>query len=318
MPEVAARPVIGIPRSLLYHRYGVLWTEFFSALGCRVVVSPPTDRAILSRGLHLAVDESCLPAKIHLGHVDVLKDRADYVLVPRISSIRRHEENCVKLKALYDVTAQTLTEVPLLEYTVDWREGRAERAELLRLGRRFEPRTPKVLWAYERARFLQRLHDAREGRRADRALREPDRRPKVLVVGHSYNTADEFIGRPVTRHLDALGVRVLDAEDFGRRRTRRLGARSSPHLYWTYNKELLGAVERCRGLVDGVVFLVTFPCGPDSLVAELCQRRLKGTPFLPLVLDEHQAEAGLRTRLESFVDVIEARRAGPAAAGGAT
>jgi predicted nucleotide-binding protein (sugar kinase/HSP70/actin superfamily) len=60
--------------------------------------------------------------------------------------------------------------------------------------------------------------------------------------------------------------------------------------------------------VDGIVFVVTFPCGPDSLMAELCQRRTLGVPIVTLVLDELQGEAGLRTRLESFVDIIRAKR----------
>jgi predicted nucleotide-binding protein (sugar kinase/HSP70/actin superfamily) len=56
------------------------------------------------------------------------------------------------------------------------------------------------------------------------------------------------------------------------------------------------------------VFIVTFPCGPDSLVAELCQRRIEGIPIVTLVIDELDAESGLRTRLESFVDIIDAKR----------
>jgi predicted nucleotide-binding protein (sugar kinase/HSP70/actin superfamily) len=43
-------------------------------------------------------------------------------------------------------------------------------------------------------------------------------------------------------------------------------------------------------------------------MAELCQRRIEGVPIVTLVLDELQGEAGLRTRLESFVDIIRAKR----------
>mgnify|MGYP002573515071 FL=1 len=34
---------IGMPRALLHYRYGTLWTTFFEALGCDVVLSAPTD-----------------------------------------------------------------------------------------------------------------------------------------------------------------------------------------------------------------------------------------------------------------------------------
>jgi predicted nucleotide-binding protein (sugar kinase/HSP70/actin superfamily) len=72
---------VGLPRALLYHKYGELWTSFFDDLGVDTVVSPPSNKAILDRGARLAVDETCLPMKIFLGHVDALTSKADYVLV---------------------------------------------------------------------------------------------------------------------------------------------------------------------------------------------------------------------------------------------
>ena len=38
--------VVGIPRALLFYRFGVLWTTFFESIGRTVVVSDPTDKAI--------------------------------------------------------------------------------------------------------------------------------------------------------------------------------------------------------------------------------------------------------------------------------
>lgn len=47
---------------------------------------------------------------------------------------------------------------------------------------------------------------------------------------------------------------------------------------------------------------------PDSLVNELCLRKIKDIPMLNIVIDEHQGEAGLQTRIESFIDVIKAKK----------
>ncbi|MBN1503961.1 MAG: hypothetical protein JW952_02740, partial [Candidatus Eisenbacteria bacterium] len=60
---------IGIPRALLYHRYHLLWEAFFTALGERVVVSPPTNRGILDLGLQHSLTDICLPVKLACGHV---------------------------------------------------------------------------------------------------------------------------------------------------------------------------------------------------------------------------------------------------------
>ena len=63
--------------------------------------------------------------------------------------------------------------------------------------------------------------------------------------------------------------------------------------------------------IDGIIHLISFGCGPDSLVGELVERRAqrgRGFPFLLLTLDEHSGEAGLTTRLEAFVDTLEWRQ----------
>ncbi len=297
---------VGIPRALLYHKYGDLWTAFFETLGVDTVVSPPTNRAILERGSRLAVDETCLPMKIFLGHVDSLMSQADYVLVPRVASLHRGETTCVKFLGAYDVARNSIPDARLIEYDVDVANGKRHATEIRRLGRGFERNPAKVGYAYMRARReANRLHSERALGNEQAAL-EPGL--KVLVVGHPYNIYDEMIGAPVVSILREQGAAVLAAELADASRAKTLSARLSRDVPWTFNKELLGAVEHYREYVDGIVFLVTFPCGPDSLMTELCVRRLEGMPTLVLVLDELQGEAGLRTRLESFVDLLRLRR----------
>ena len=63
-----------------------------------------------------------------------------------------------------------------------------------------------------------------------------------------------------------------------------------------------------KNAIDGVIFLSSFPCGPDSLVNELAIRKLDGVPSINIILDESTATSGLYTRLESFVDILKARK----------
>lgn len=69
---------------------------------------------------------------------------------------------------------------------------------------------------------------------------------------------------------------------------------------------------------DGVIHMKSFGCAPE-LSAEPALRRLsgdRGIPILNLSFDMHTSEAGLRTRLEAFADMIEMRRGGADGAGG--
>lgn len=296
---------VGLPRALLYHEYGDLWNSFFESLDIETITSPESNRAILARGVQLSVDETCLPVKIYLGHVDYLANRADKVLVPRVESLNKRESSCVKLWGAVDVVRNSVPDADVLHYDIDVKHGKREPAELYRLGRSLGRSPAQVALAYGNAR--------RESARIRRAHAQEQLAVahsdglKVLVVGHPYNVRDAMIGAPVVRILEQEGAKVLVAELVDRAEARAKSIELSRDVPWTFNKELLGAVEHFRTLVDGIVFLVTFPCGPDSLVTELCVRRLKDVPSIVLVLDELQGEAGLRTRMESFVDLLKVR-----------
>ena len=61
-------------------------------------------------------------------------------------------------------------------------------------------------------------------------------------------------------------------------------------------------------MVDGIIFLTTFPCGPDSLVNELMIRKIKELPVTNILIDELNVQTGIETRIESFIDIIKERR----------
>lgn len=79
--------------------------------------------------------------------------------------------------------------------------------------------------------------------------------------------------------------------------------------YWTYEDEVVGAAGHYlfSDAVDGVICIVSFGCGPDSVMMAMVQRAAKeqgAKPFLTVTIDEHTGEAGLVTRLEAFVDML--------------
>lgn len=90
---------IGIPRGLLAYRDGVLWKHFFEKLGFQCVVSPKSDREILERGTARAVDETCLPFKMYLGHVMWLLGKCDAIFIPRTGGYQKREKFCTRYEA---------------------------------------------------------------------------------------------------------------------------------------------------------------------------------------------------------------------------
>ncbi|MCL2796657.1 MAG: acyl-CoA dehydratase activase-related protein [Firmicutes bacterium] len=130
-------------------------------------------------------------------------------------------------------------------------------------------------------------------------------RPCVMLVGHAYNLHDAFIGEPVVKVLQSLGAAVVFADRLkSPKLTASITEELTPGLYWTFQRELVNAVGLYRSRADGLVLITAFPCGPDALAHELMLRRMSDTPVCSLLVDELQGEGGVRTRLESFMDII--------------
>ncbi len=168
----------------------------------------------------------------------------------------------------------------------------------------------------KRARMTpSRLHDAGEGG-ARRAAPRRDLRDEVTVavVGHPYLLGDRLLNKDLVHWLRGSGARVVAGTVFSDEELAREAA-SLPDLSWSYERELLAAASlfTAREEVDGIVYLTSFGCGPDSMAMEMFKREMLprgGKAFMEVVLDEHSAASGVRTRAEAFVDMLRYRKAG--------
>lgn len=292
---------IGIPRALLNHKFLPLWETFFQRLGLDTVVSPGTNRKILEDGIRHTVDESCLPMKVFSGHVIELRDKADYVFVPRMASVEKGNYVCCKFLALPDVVRNCIPDIPPI-ITVDVDLNRKSwRCSMYELGRNFT-RNPFLLErAYREAWSAQKSWDSA------RAAAQHENGLTIGLLAHSYNIYDRYANMDIIGKLEALRAAVLTPDMLPEETIRREGRDFSRELYWTYGREIVGAASYlAKGRADGIILLTSFGCGPDSLMSELIVRKLKNrVPIMSLIFDEETAEAGLLTRLESFVDMVK-------------
>ncbi|HBY20471.1 MAG: hypothetical protein A2Y24_05575 [Clostridiales bacterium GWE2_32_10] len=298
---------VGIPRGLLYYKHKVLWTNFIKELGADPIISPETNKEILNNGIKHSIDEGCLSSKIYMGHVDWLRNRVDYVFVPRVASYSKNDQTCVRLFALPDIVENTFYGIKLLKYNLDIQNGKTEKVEFLKLGLKLNKNIFTVISAYKKAKIRQLEYEKGQEARQIKLL-ENVGKLKILIASHSYNTYDKLIGFPVKHYLEKLNTEVIYADRVSKNNAIKASCKISKSLYWSHNQEILGAVELYKDKIDGIILLTTFPCGPDSLVNDLCIRKIKNIPIAYILIDELQGEAGMHTRLESFVDIISARK----------
>jgi len=296
---------IGIPKALLYYKYHYLWEEYFKILGCKIIYSEASNKDILKEGIKIAHDEMCLSLKIFLGHVKSLIGKCDYILIPRICSPKKGEKTCTNFYALYDIVKNTFPQIDILNYNIDYDHNINEKYAFIDMGIYLGFRYKTCANAYNSAKNFQEYKEKILINHQNEILN--NKKKKILLVGHPYNAHDDFIGKTITTFLKANNIDTIYADIYNKENIEQEANCISKSIYWTYNKELLGAITKYKEKVNGIVLLSTFPCGPDSLVNDLIIKKVKNIPLINIIIDEQNAEAGLITRLESFIDIINAK-----------
>jgi hypothetical protein len=173
------------------------------------------------------------------------------------------------------------------------------------------------------------------GERRDALLRRLEAIPveegctplRVGVVGDLYTMQESFFNMHMERELGRLGVHVGRCfwlgDSLGNlfqekvlRRGRNVQRARAAEPYLSHNiggfaQGTVGsAVLLSREGVDGLIHLAPFNCTPEVMAhnALLALQRECQVPILSLSFDEHTGRAGLLTRLEAFVDLLERRR----------
>lgn len=304
--EPGEEMIIGLPRALMFYRYEHLWKTFFTELGCDVLMSPDTNQSILAEGIVHSLGECCLPVKVFLGHVAYLAERCDHILVPRFQRLGKHEEFCVRFLGLPDIVRNTFQNVSLLSYDLQGDKLGNQWLGFLRMGKRLGKSPAQIRKAYRHAIQEQESQDCLH--EAEQRERFSSSAPRILLVSQPYIIHDAFIGASLVRMLREQGGVPIFADRCDRLACRNCATSISTDLYWTLNKELIGAIPLMKSRIDGVMLITAFPCGTDSLVNELVLRKVRHLPIVQIVLDEHQGEAGLQTRIECFMDILYERK----------
>jgi predicted nucleotide-binding protein (sugar kinase/HSP70/actin superfamily) len=315
---------VGYPRALLYYKYFPLWETFLTRLGVEVVPSGATNKSILTRGTVEAENELCLPVKVFYGHLLELSTEVDAIFVPRIVSVEKSAYTCPKFLGLPDMARSVDGELPpIIGPTIDRRLGwRAYLKTVLEFGRQFSDNPAKILAAYwaglralrdYRHRLGQGLvpTDAIEGREAPVVVKGD---LKIGIAGHPYNIYDEYISMNLINRIQRMGATVATSEMLPEDTIARACATLPKKLFWTYEREVVGTVFHWARTeaVDGIIYVLAFPCGPDSLIQSLMEHELRreglSVPMMSLVIDEHSGEAGFMTRIEAFLDMLSRRK----------
>jgi predicted nucleotide-binding protein (sugar kinase/HSP70/actin superfamily) len=286
---------IGIPRALFYFKYGLFWEKFFQYLGIDVLISPKTNKTLLEQGLKKVSSEICLPVKIICGHIEYLKDKVDAIFLPRFVELNHGLYTCPKMIGIVDIAQ-------------------------IQVGNTCKIIAPKIKNNFKFAHFLVGLKLTKNLVKTNYALKrafsylDNNKKnsidnlqiPNVLLLSHFYNLGDDFIGKDITNTFKNNGFSTITKEEMPAMILKSDDG-FAKNISWVYERELYNAFRYNLNRVNGVCNIISFGCGPDSLISEIMAKEANESkmPFLQLIIDEHTSKTGLVTRIEAFSEIVQ-------------
>jgi len=289
------RGTIGFNRSFLINTYFPLYSNFFAELGYAVILPPELSQ----EGIDQRNAPFCYPVELAHGFFHSLIEAIpapDYIFLPHFKAVP--DEN--------DAEARTGTK--LLTPLMDLSQGIAEaRKPLIDSALQMGLKRKDAEAAFEKA--LRKQMDCISemqaiGQRAIAELEADQEKFAVVIFSRPYNGYADEAHMGIPHKFASRGVLVmpLDFLEFSAERSKR-------HMFWGMGKLMLKAgrlVKRHPQLFG--TYITNFSCGPDSFVVGYFREIMGRKPSLTLELDSHTADAGLETRVEAFLDIVQAYR----------
>jgi len=307
-------PKVGIPRALLVYDYAPLLIGFLNALDVRVIISNKTNKDIVERSVELSYSDSCFPMKLLHGHAAVLQE-ADYLLFPsgiRLGATEGAENQkyaCPLVQASPYIVRQVLgLEKKLLVPAIDFSQGDEDIIRnLIEVAQKMGFDANLGRKAVLAGLACQRKYETDRAETGARLLAQLKESGKigVVVLSRAYMSQDSGANLGIAEKLAQLNVEPIPLDFLPL-----AGVDSKKYTdrpYWSYESRMLaGADIAARDPQLYGLILTNFGCGPNSFIIKELEDVMGGKPLGQLEIDEHAAEAGLVTRLEAFVDTIQA------------
>ena len=303
---------VGIPRALSVHTLYPLYSWFFYELGIKTFLSSEVPH----EGVARAEAAYCFPAEIAHGAVqDCLNKGADYVLLPHFRDMPSYEQEvhanfCPLTQSLPYYMAKAFPDVPenkWLPLVVSFKFGEEKALELFTvMAEKLGIGSEEAESAFTKALIKQKEYFKAAKQLGLLALEESRKaeRPVIAILGRAYNafTPEANMGIPkkfTTRGYSIIPFDILPFENED----------IFPNMYWYYGQEDVKSAALLKEENNiFLTYITNFSCAPDSFILHYIKWIMGQKPFMVLELDTHSADAGIDTRVEAFLDVIDGYR----------
>ncbi|TRZ51274.1 activase, partial [bacterium] len=307
---------VGITKSLLSNTLYPLYYNFFSGLGCEVILADNVD----SGGNEKIRSSYCYPVEVSHGlFQDLIKKDVEYIFLPHITQMEsksefKYKRLCVFVQGeTYFLRSAFRDNIEdekgklvfnLLSPVIDLAAGRESVRKV------FEDIAKEMGFAKSEGRrsfdfaydtYKTMLAEFRElGKQALLELESSPGKFAAALFGRAYNAFAGEVNLNIPHKLASKNIMViphdfLPSEEYA----------SYENMYWYTGHQILASArfvkdhEQLYG-----VFITNFSCGPDSFIIPYFRKIMGTKPSLTLELDSHSADVGIDTRIDAAMDII--------------
>lgn len=306
---------IGIPRALHVFEDCEFWVHFFSRLGIKTKTSSRVKNPVKS-GKGLAKAEFCAPVVSLHGHIEYLKDKADYIFLPfyfeDISGKKdRRRQHCYYtqftpsiISCLSDIDKKRVIS-PIIKYLYTNFHTKLELYKSLKkISSDFLLSYFDISAAYDSAlEFKEAL------KKNTKALYQEHKSKNsnidVVFLGRPYTVLTNTMNNNIPEIFENLGVKTFfqDMLDFESKDFSKIDPLLK-EIHWKHIAQVLKAAfiaANSEHLYP--VYISSFKCAPDSFGIDCFKQIMEShnKPYLVLELDEHDSSVGYETRVEAAV-----------------
>ncbi|OGJ98738.1 MAG: activase, partial [Candidatus Raymondbacteria bacterium RifOxyB12_full_50_8] len=300
--------VVGIPQAFSVYNLWPLYATFFAELGVKTILSETPDKD----GLDKMNAPFCYPGEIaHAMTEELYKKNVDYYFLPHFKFMETMQDDAhaclcpiVQGFPYYIRTAFQIPDEKILRPVIDFAHG------FDKGGKPFIETAQKLGFSAKEGRhafrkgvvaYLKYLKKANEIGKSAMERYEAEGRRAIVVFGRPYNAFTHYTNMGIPRKFTSRGFTVIPFDFVPLE-----NADIYENMYWYYGQQNMRAAEniaKYKSLYQ--CYLSNFSCAPDSFILHY-MRWINGTkPFLVLELDSHTADAGVDTRIEAFLDIID-------------
>ena len=307
---------IGLNNSFLINTLYPLYVTFFSELGLKVIFPEKID----TNGIKQKRASFCFPAEIaHGAFADLLEKNPDYIFLPSIIELPSHDTTqvrkghqctCMLLQSepYFLKTAFNKIDPIVLSPVLDFSKGYLSQLSVFTsIGKQCKFTASKSQGAFRKA--VQVLNSTQQAMKKKGAellieLQNSPERIAIVLFGRPYNAFASEANLGIPEKFASRGITIIPwdflpyEEEY-----------SDPDMNWAIGRDLLKAARFTSNHGQlFAVFITNFSCGPDSFLVGYFREIMESKPSLTLELDSHTADAGVNTRIEAFLDIVEKYR----------